>query len=306
MTYSIVARDPETGALGVGVQSAYFAAGGVVPWLEAGVGAVATQSIVDIGYGPKGLDSMRAGTSASETLQRLVSEDPMEGLRQVAMIDANGDVAVHTGAGCVGHAGHRVGENVSVQANMMLHDVVPDEMIHAFERATGPLAWRILAALQAAQDAGGDARGQQAAGIVVVDGERSDEPWNHVTTNVRVDDHPEPITELRRVLTVSDAAGAMASTFPLLFAPSFDGARDELEAALETLSDVQDVYGDGNLQPTYWRAMLLAKDGRIDDARALVDACVASHEGWAAFVTSVRNAGILPTDPPDLVDQLLR
>jgi uncharacterized Ntn-hydrolase superfamily protein len=305
MTYSIVARDPTTGAMGIGVQSAYFAAGGVVPWAEAGVGAVATQSVVDIGYGPRGLALMREGVSAFEALATLVAADEMEALRQVAMIDATGGVAVHTGAGCVAHAGDRVGDNVSVQANMMLTGGVPGAMLDAFERSTGDLALRLLAAMDAAQAEGGDARGQQAAGILVVDGERSDEPWNHVLVSLRVDDSPQPLQDLRRLATVGAAAGAMAGTFPLLFAPSFDDNRDELESALATLADAQRVYGDTNLQPTFWRAVLLTKDGRIDEAQPLVAACIATNPGWRDYVQSVRDAGILPADPPDLAERLI-
>jgi uncharacterized Ntn-hydrolase superfamily protein len=305
MTYSVIARDPESGAMGVGVQSAYFAAGGVVPWAEAGVGAVATQSVVDVGYGPRGLTLMRDGASASDALASLVAEDEMEALRQVAMVDASGDVAVHTGARCVAQAGHRVGDNVSIQANMMLRDTVPDAMLDAFERSSGDLALRILATLDAAQDEGGDARGQQAAGIVVVDGERSDEPWNHVIVSLRVDDSDSPLDELRRLSTLGKAAGAMANTFPLLFAPSFEENRDALEAALSTLEDAQRTYGEKNMQPTFWRGVLLAKDGRVDEARTLVAACIATNPGWGEYVHSVHDAGLLPEDPPELVQRLL-
>ncbi len=140
MTYSIVARDPETGALGIGVQSAYFGAGGVVPWAEAGVGAVATQSVVEVGYGPRGLALLREGKSAAEALATLVAQDPMEALRQVAIVDATGGIAVHTGAGCVAQAAHRIGDNVSVQSNMMLRDTVPDAMLAAYDATSGDLA----------------------------------------------------------------------------------------------------------------------------------------------------------------------
>jgi uncharacterized Ntn-hydrolase superfamily protein len=305
MTYSIVARDPDSGAMGIGVQSAYFAAGGVVPWAEAGVGAVATQSVVDVGYGPRGLTLMREGAPAPDALATLVAADEMDALRQVAMVDANGDVAVHTGARCVAQAGHRVGDNVSVQANMMLRDSVPDAMLEAFERSRGDLASRLLAAMDAAQAEGGDARGQQAAGLLVVDSERSDEPWNHVLVTLRVDDSDQPLDDLRRLVTVGAAAGAMARIFPLLFAPSFDENRDELEAALSTLADAQETYGERNLQPTFWRAVLLAKDGRLEEARPLIAACIATHAGWREYVHSVRDAGILPADPPDLAQRLL-
>lgn len=307
MTYSIVARDPLTGALGIGVQSAYFGAGGVVPWAEAGVGAVATQSVVEIGYGPRGLDLLREGKRATEALDTLVAQDPMEALRQVAIVDATGGVAVHTGAGCVAHAMHRTDDDVSVQANMMLRDTVADAMLAAYRDTSGDLAHRILAAMDAAQAEGGDARGEQAAGLLVVDGERSDEPWNHVLVDLRVDDSRAPLVELRRLVETGAAATAMASTFPLMFAPGFDDdeSRGALDAALAALEGAQDVYGDTNLQPTFWRAVLLAKDGRVDDARAGLATCVAANPGFGTFLASVRDAGILPAEPADLVDRLL-
>src|SRR4051812_36845146 len=155
MTYSIVARDPETGALGVGVQSHYFGAGAIVPWAEAGVGAVATQAVPEIGHGPRGLAAMRDGASATEALRSLVERDEMSPLRQVAMIDAEGDVAVHTGAACVAAAGDTTRSQVSAQANMVLRATVWEAMTDAYERTAGGLSTRILAALDAAEAEGG-------------------------------------------------------------------------------------------------------------------------------------------------------
>jgi uncharacterized Ntn-hydrolase superfamily protein len=222
------------------------------------------------------------------------------------MIDANGNVGVHTGAGCVPNAGHRTGDNVSVQANMMLRDTVPDAMLDAYHASSGDLAWRILAAMDAAQAEGGDARGQQAAGIVVVDGVRSDEPWDHVSVSLRVDDSSAPLVELRRLLEMAGAAGAMASTFPLMFAPELDdAARAELDDALGRLDAAQVTYGNDNLQPTFWKAVLLTKAGRIDEAREALARCVARRAEWGAYVASVQEAGILPAEPPDLVERLL-
>jgi hypothetical protein len=190
---------------------------------------------------------------------------------------------------------------------MMLHDTVPAAMLDAFDRANGDLSTRILAAMDAAQGEGGDARGQQAAGLLVVDGERSEEPWNHVVVDLRVDDGPDPLEELRRLFVKGAAAGAMASTFPLLFAPSFDDAesRAAFDGALTALQGAQSTYGDDNLQPSFWRAVLLAKDGQIDEARAGLATCVASNPGFAPFLDALGDAGILPAEPPDLVDQLL-
>ena len=296
MTYSIVARDPRTGALGVAVQSHYFAAGSVVPWAEAGVGAVATQSVVDIGYGPRGLARMREGVTAIEALERLVADDPMAALRQVAMVDANGGVATYPGPGCVGEAVDGQGAEFSVQANMMLRPTVADAMCAAFESTTEDLPVRLLAALDAAEAEGGDARGRQSAGLLVVSGERSDEPWNQVIADIRVDDHPRPLDELRRVFETGRAAAAMAGTFPLLFAPEFGAeARPAFEEALATLDEAQAVLGD-NAEPTFWKAVLLAKDGQVDAARACLAACRDSRPEWAEFVPRLGQSGIL-TEP---------
>ncbi|MGH9030634.1 MAG: DUF1028 domain-containing protein [Acidimicrobiia bacterium] len=293
MTYSIVARDPRTGALGVAVQSHYFAAGAVVPWAEAGVGVVATQSVVDVGYGPRGLDLLRDGVSAPEALERLVAGDPMAPLRQVAMVDAAGDVAAHTGAGCVAEAVEARGAEVSVQANMMLRPTVADAMRAAYESTAADLPQRLLAALDAAEAEGGDARGRQSAGLLVVSGERSDEPWNQVITDVRVDDHPHPLDELRRLYETGRAAAAMAGTFPLLFAPGFDSeTRQAFEEAMTTLDEAQAVLAD-NREPTFWKAVLLAKDGQADAARACLAVCCDSRAEWAQFVARLAPAGIL-------------
>lgn len=295
MTYSIVSRDPETGHLGIGVQSHYFAAGAAVPWAEAGVGAVATQSVVELGYGPRGLALMRDGVSAPEALARLVAEDEMAALRQVAMIDASGEVAVHTGVGCVSVAHDATGAHVSVQANMMLRATVTKAMLSAYESTEGALAHRILAALDAAEGEGGDVRGRQSAGVLVVSGERSDSPWDHVLVNVRVDDSPAPLPDLRRLVDIGRAATEMAGTFPLLFAPGFDDAtQDALEQALTTLDRSQQVLGPANYEPTFWKSVLLAKAGRIDDARAALAQCRTGREEWAEFLTRLGPAGILP------------
>jgi uncharacterized Ntn-hydrolase superfamily protein len=176
-TYSIVARDPATGELGVAVQSHWFSVGPIVPWAEAGVGAVATQSFVDPSYGPLGLDLMRAGKSATEALSGLVESDAHPEVRQVAMIDARGNVAAHTGANAIIAAGHQTGENYSVQANLMESSTVWPAMADAFETASGDLAERLLAALEAAEAEGGDIRGRQSAALLVVSGEPTGRPW---------------------------------------------------------------------------------------------------------------------------------
>jgi uncharacterized Ntn-hydrolase superfamily protein len=158
MTYSIVAHDPDSGQLGVAVQSHWFSVGPIVPWAAPGIGAVATQANVEVSYGPRALELLDAGTSASDTLARLLAEDPAAASRQVAVMDARGQAAAHTGAECIPFAGHVVGQGVSCQANIMVSDQVWPAMLRAFEAAPGALAERLLAALDAAQAAGGDAR----------------------------------------------------------------------------------------------------------------------------------------------------
>lgn len=200
MTYSIVARDPETGELGIGVQTGTFGVGSGVPWAEAGVGAVATQSITDQSYGPFGLDLMKAGRSAEEALAGLVAADAKQQFRQVGMVDAEGRAAAHTGSSCIRDCGHLVGDGFAVQANMMASDSVWPAMASAYEAAEGTLAQRLLAALDAAEAEGGDFRGPQSAAILVVKGEPTGFPWKGRLTDLRVDDHDDPLGELRRLL----------------------------------------------------------------------------------------------------------
>src|SRR5579864_5772453 len=185
MTYSIVARDDDTGRMGVAVQSHFFSVGPIVPWAEAGVGAVATQAHVDMSYGPKGLELMRSGTPAGRALGVLVFADKEADHRQVAMVDAMGRAAAHTGEKCIAEAGDRQGEGVSVQANMMRNGTVPEAMLAAHEKASGDLAERMLAALDAAEAEGGDIRGRQSAAILIVKGRASDKPWTDRIIDLR-------------------------------------------------------------------------------------------------------------------------
>src|SRR5258708_14095651 len=198
-TYSIVARDPETGELGVAVQSHAFSVGTLVTWAEAGIGAVATQSLVRVDYGPEGLALMRVGLTANQALETLTYNDEGRELRQLAMIDAEGHVAVHTGSKCIPCAGHIVGENYSGQAKLMVNNKICTAMQQAYENATGELAVRLIAALEAAQLAGGDIRGQESAAILVVSGQREEQPWRGRIYDLRVEDHPHPVEELRRL-----------------------------------------------------------------------------------------------------------
>src|SRR4030095_26456 len=188
-TFSIVARDSVTGEMAVGVQSHWFSVGTAVSWAEAGVGAVATQSFVDKSYGIKGLALMKTGKTAENALKALLAEDGGREVRQVAMIDKDGNVAAQTGKGCIDYAFHITGRNYSVQSNMMLNDKVCPAMAKAFEENGAlPLAERVLKALQAAQAVGGDVRGKQSAAILVVAAKSSEQPWNDRLVDLRVED----------------------------------------------------------------------------------------------------------------------
>jgi uncharacterized Ntn-hydrolase superfamily protein len=299
VTYSIVARDPITGAIGVAVESHYFGVGRVVTWAEAGVGAVATQSVPETAYGPRGIQLMRSGASARETLARLVDADPQKMVRQVAMIDARGETAVHTGELCLAEAGHATGNQVSVQANLMEKPTVWGAMLRAFEEHSGDeLASRLLAALDAAEAEGGDLRGRQSAAMLVVAGERSEAPWDARLVDLRVDDHPEPLAELGRLLQLSRAFDRLAKLFVggVLFAP-LTADTPELARALEELDATQRVL-EPNREPTFWQAVLLAKAGRLDEARSKLERACQTNPRWSALVRRLVPSGILDARHP--------
>ena len=270
MTYSIVARDPETGELGVAVQSRAFNTGAVVPWGAPGVGVVATQSYTDPAYGPLGLDLLRAGKSPEQALAALVAADDDSAYRQVAILDAEGRVAVHVGAACIPAAGFAVGDGFGAQANMVDSERVWESMAEEFERADGPLAERLLAALDAAEDAGGDWRGRQAGGIVVVGADG--QPWER-EVDLRVDDHPDPLGELRRLLRLRGAYRAMRGP---------PGPSPDDLAVLPELD-------------RRWAAIFGATAaGRLDDARELFRPLLESEPRWAEFMRSLADRELLP------------
>jgi uncharacterized Ntn-hydrolase superfamily protein len=217
-TFSIVAFDPETGAMGCAVQSRYFAVGAVVPWGEADVGVVATQANVNVGYGPKGVELLRQGLTAEEVLQRLLEEDTFPGKdgRQVAIVDPKGGIAVFTGPEANHWAGHKKGTHFSAQGNILTGPEVVDEMVAAFEKATGSLGERLVAALEAGQEAGGDSRGRQSAALLVVQKGAGRNTNNDVAVRLHVDDHPTPIQELKRLLNIQLAIGAMGKSRELM------------------------------------------------------------------------------------------
>ncbi len=287
-TYSIVARDAATGELGVGVQSHWFSVGAVVPWAEPGVGAVATQSFTEPSYGPLGLAAMKAGKEPREALAALLAKDPHPEVRQVAMVDARGRSAAHTGAGCIPAAGHKTGEGYSVQANLMLGAEVPDAMAAAFERATGPLAERMLFALEAAQAAGGDLRGKQSAALLVVRPAPSDSPWTDRIVDLRVDDHPDPLRELRRLLTLHRAYEHMNRGDAAAAAGRLDEALREYASAREKVPD--------SAEFVFWTAVALVRNGRTDEALPLFGSAFRMNPAWMLLVPRLASVGQLPGD----------
>ena len=288
-TYSIVARDPATGQLGVAVQSHWFSVGPIVPWAEAGVGAVATQSFVDPKYGPAGLALMRAGRSGPDALKELLAKDAARDVRQVAMIDAQGRVNAWTGAENIQAAGHVVGRNFSVQANLMLSDKVWPAMSVAFEQASGDLADRMLAALDAAQAAGGDIRGRQSAALIVVTGKPTGEPWKDRLFDVRVDDHADPLGELRRLVVLQRAYNHMNAGDLAVEKKDHEGALREYSAAQRLVP--------GSAEMIFWNAVALVNMGRVDDALPLFRKAFSLDKNWIELVKRLPKSDLLPNDP---------
>jgi uncharacterized Ntn-hydrolase superfamily protein len=289
VTYSIVARDPATGSMGVAVQSHFFGVGRLVTWASPGVGVVATQAMVERSYGPRGLEVMEHGRSAPEALTALLAEDPDREIRQVAMIDAAGRIGVHTGQSCVAAAGGAVGNQVAAVGNMLAGPSCWNQMLAAFEHTAGSLTDRMLAALDAGEAAGGDLRGRQSAALLVVEGTPTARPWEGVIADVRVDDDPDPLRQLRRLARFEDAYRILGRA---LFEPA-DGA--DLEIALEGLDTAQQILG-ANPEPTVWRGVLLARAGRLNDARQAFEAATKQRPQLVEFIRRLPAAGLLPAD----------
>lgn len=288
-TFSIVARDPVTGELGVAVQSHWFSVGSIVAWAEAGVGAVATQSFVDPSYGKNGLDLMRTGKSAPDTLKELLAQDEARDVRQVAMIDAQGRVDAWTGKSDIQAAGHIVGQNFSVQANLMLNEKIWPAMARAFESTKGDLADRMLAALDAAQLAGGDIRGRQSAALIVVTGKPTGQAWKDRIFDLRVDDNPQPLKELRRLVTLQRAYNHMNAGDLAVEKKDNEGALREYGAAEKLVPN--------NAEMIYWHAVALVNMGRINESLPLFRKVFAMDRNWITLTPRLPKSGLLPDDP---------
>jgi uncharacterized Ntn-hydrolase superfamily protein len=279
MTYSIVARDPATGELGVAVQSHWFGVGPIVPWARPGVGAVATQANAEVAYGPRALELLEGGLDARSALTRLLDEDPGSESRQVAVVDASGQVAAHSGRSCIPYAGHLTGDGVSCQANIMVSDRIWPAMLEAYRSADGSLAVRLLAALDAAEAEGGDARGRQSAAIVVVPAEG--DHWATVVS-LHVEDHPDPLVELRRLVRLNDAYTVAGQADELVG----EGRHEEAARLYQRASEL----APDNHELLFWSGLGAAQSGDLDTGVRRVRAAIAAHPPWRDLL------GRLPAD----------
>ncbi|HIA94902.1 MAG TPA: DUF1028 domain-containing protein [Candidatus Marinimicrobia bacterium] len=296
-TYSIVAFDQETGELGVAVQSHWFSVGFLVPWAKAGVGAVATQSFVKVDYGPHGLKLMEEGMSADAALQKLVSEDEGEAVRQVAMIDVKGNVAAHTGSKCIYAAGHQIGKNYSVQANLMENETVWPAMAKAFENTEGDLADKMMATLDAAEAEGGDIRGKQSAAMLIVTGEPTGVPWKDTVLDLRVEDHPKPLEELRRLIRINRAYKHANKGDHYLELENIEKALAEYEMAAH--------YYPENPELSFWSAITLASKGQLDKALPIFRDVFNREPRLRKLTPRLVDSGLLPDDP-ELIETIMK
>ncbi|MAB56597.1 MAG: Zn-dependent protease [Aequorivita sp.] len=293
-TYSIVARDAKTGQMAVAVQSHWFSVGTAVPWGEAGVGVVATQSFVNKSFGIRGLDLLKQGKTPQQALDILLAEDDGREFRQVAILDKAGRVATHTGKSCIDYAGHANGENFSVQANMMLNDEVVPAMEKAWNEFDGlPLAERMIAVLRAAQNTGGDIRGKQSAALVVFAAEATTEPWNDKLIDLRVDDSDNPIKEIDRLLKVYRAYDYMNQGDLYV-------EKNDMKRAMEAYNAAMRMFPK-NLEMQYWTAVTLANDKQIEKASEMLQGIYAQDKNWRELTRRLPKVGLLNVSEENLM-----
>jgi uncharacterized Ntn-hydrolase superfamily protein len=296
-TFSIVARDKATGEMAVGVQSHWFSVGTIVSWGRSGTGVVATQSFVNPAYGPKGLQLMAQGKSATEALQILVAADRGRDYRQVAFLDASGNVSAFTGEKCISAASHQIGDNYSVQANMMLNEDVVPAMSKAFVDIQGlPLAERVVASMRAAQKAGGDIRGKQSAVLLVVGPGPVEESWLDKKIDLRVDDHEEPLKELERLLRVHRAYEHMNKGDLAI-------EHEDMELALQEYGAAEAMF-PRNLEMKYWKAVALANEGRLSEALPIFEYVFDRDVNWKELTRRLPASGLLKVPEEELQEIL--
>jgi uncharacterized Ntn-hydrolase superfamily protein len=290
VTYSIVARDRKTGELGVAVQSHYFSVGSAVTWARAGVGAVATQASTETLYGPMGLELMAAGKTASEALSALLRADAKSETRQVAMVDSKGRVATHTGSKCIPQAGHAVGEGMSCQGNIMKSRQVWTQMEHRFEeRHDLPLPERLVAALEAGEDAGGDLRGKRSAAILVVAADVKASQWDGRLVDLRVEDHPEPVPELRRLLRYKRGYEWVSKGDDLLTSEKYEEAMRAYRKGIELVPEV--------LELRYWVGLSMLKTREKAKGIEMLTAVFREDPSWTKLTRGMIRTGVFSVDP---------
>lgn len=292
-TFSIVARDSVTGEMGVAVQSHWFSVGTAVSWAEAGVGAVATQSFVNKSFGLRGLSLLKNGLTAQQAVDSLLKDDEGREVRQLAIVDNQGNVAVHTGKGCIQFASHIKGNQFSVQANMMLGNQVPNVMATAFRKSAGkPLAERMLLALDAAQGAGGDIRGQQSAAIIIVPAKSNGRPWDERTVDLRVDDSKDPIKEINRLYKVHVAYEHMNKGDLAVEKSDMITAMNEYNAAMKMFP--------ANLEMQYWTAVTLANNKELAKATPIFRKVFAADKNWKELTRRLPQVKLLTVSELEL------
>ena len=291
-TFSIVAYDQQSGQIGVAVQSHWFSVGSIVSWAEAGVGAVATQSLVNVSFGPRALESLKKGYSPQKTVEELVNADEGRDFRQLAVIDEKGRVATHTGEKCIADAGHIIGKNYSVQANMMLNKEVVPAMSKAFEQSSGPLAERMVAALQAAQKAGGDIRGQQSAAIIIVRVKSTGKFWEDRLIDLRVEDHPNAVKELARILAVFRAYEHMNKGDLAI-------EKGDEKTALQEYAAAEKMFPN-NTEMKFWHAVALVNIGKVDLALPIFKKTFAEDKNYIELTRRIVSNGLLKADEATL------
>ncbi len=291
-TFSIVARDTVTGEIGVAVQSHWFSVGSIVSWGEAGVGVVATQSFVNPSFGIKGLELLKKGLTPQEAVDKLIAEDNAGDVRQLAILDSKGRAAAWTGNKCIPEAGHIVGDNFSVQANLMLNDKIWPAMAKAYKETNAPLAERMLASLIAAQDAGGDIRGKQSAAILVVKGISTGKIWEDRVIDLRVEDNEEPLKEIERILKVYRA-------YEHMNAGDLAVEKNDMKKAMEEYNTAQKMFPD-NEEMQFWTAVTLANNGRLEDALPIFKSVFTKNNNWKILTPRLIKVGQLTVDEKEL------
>lgn len=291
-TYSIIAHDPLTGDMGVAVQSHCFSVGRIVGWGEAGVGIVATQSMTNPAFGPKGLEMLRSGSSPRDIVSELVQADEEREMRQLAVLDSSGKAAAFTGARCVPFCGHKVGDHFSVQANMMASDQVWPSMAKSFQEAKGPLAERMIEALTAAETAGGDFRGRQSASLLVVRGTPTGRLWEDRTIDLRVEDHADPLGELARLLRVHRA-------YENMNAGDLAYEKGDIATAMVHYEAAQEMFPD-NEEMIFWHAAMLVNEHRLEEALPLLAKVFRKNPRWRDFLPALASRGYVDLDEGQL------